>query len=178
MARTEKDRPKKAKKPKEPFAAKMKRRGREAYGLGQTLVQEPRAFPGACGGLLKRSCRTMWQARGGGYYACGFVITFLWLEIATLFNEVSSANGVGSFISEQLLEILFRFSVQSITNTVQAFIWPALVIGKFELWGLAGLTLTYVLFSRFLKAPLTTWLFSDADMSDAAERLNHDADGC
>ncbi|MEQ8206075.1 MAG: hypothetical protein RIA65_07865 [Woeseia sp.] len=163
MARAEKKKRKKAKKPKEPFVARMKRRGREAYGLGQTLVHEPRAFPGACGGLLKRSFRTMWEAHGGGYYACGFVLTFIWLEISTLFSELASASGVGSFLSDQLLEFLFRFSLQSIGNTVQAFIWPALVIGEYEWWGLGGIGISYLLFSQFLKSPMTEWLFADAD---------------
>ena len=142
----------------------MKRRGRETYGLGQTLVHEPRAFPGACGGLLKRSFRSMWEARGGGFYACGFVVTFIWLEITTLFSELASATGVGSFLSEQLFEFLFRFSVQSIGNTVQAFIWPALVIGEYELWGIGGLLVAYLLFSQFLKTPMTEWLFADAEV--------------
>ncbi|ANO52355.1 hypothetical protein [Woeseia oceani] len=163
MARADKKKRKKAKKPKEPFVARMKRRGREAYGLGQTLVHEPRAFPGACGGLLKRSFRTMWEARGGGFYACGFVLTFIWLEISTLFSELMSATGVGSFLSDQLLEFLFRFSLQSIGNTVQAFVWPALIIDEYELWGIAGIAISYLLFSQFLKSALTKWLFADAD---------------
>ena len=132
-AHRKRKRAKKPRVPKEPFVARMKRHGRETYGLGQTLVQEPRAFPGACGSLIKRSFRTMWQARGGGYYACGFVITFVWLEITTLLDQFTSANGVGSFIGDQLLDILLRFSVQSITNTVQAFVWPVLVIVEFDL---------------------------------------------
>jgi hypothetical protein len=165
MAHNKVKKPKKPKKKKEPFVARMKRRGREAYGLGRTLVKEPRAFPGAFGQLLKRSFRTVWEARGGGFYACGFVGTFIWLELQTIAGEIAGADGVGSFLSEQLLEFLFRFSLQSLVNTIQALIWPALLIGKYELWGIAGLLLAYLLFSLVIKEPLTRWLFADADVA-------------
>ncbi len=167
MARDSK-KAKKPKKKKEPFVARMKRRGRETYGLGQTLVHEPRAFPAACGGIMKRSFRGVWEARGGGFYACGFVLTFIWLEIQTVISEVSGANSVGSFFSEQLLEFVFRFSLQSIGNTVKALIWPVWVIEQFELWGVAGLGVAYLLFAWFIKEPLSQWLFADVD-SDQGE---------
>ncbi len=153
-------------KPKERFVARMRRRGREAYGLGATLVNEPRAFPARAGGLLKRSFRTMWAARGGGFYASGFVVTFVWLEFRTLLGEIAASDGIGSFVSEQLLEFLLRFSLQSLNNTLQAFIWPALVIARWEAWGVAALLAGGFLFGRLLKAPLTAWLFDDEPPED------------
>lgn len=141
--------------------ARLKRRGREARDLGTTLLHEPRQFPAHFLKLLKRSFRTMWDARGGGFYACGFVVTFIWLEITTLVAEISGSDGIVDFFTEQFVEFLFRFSVQSITNTVQAFIWPVLVLEKYGGMGIAGLLLAYLLFSKLLKEPLTDWLFSD-----------------
>lgn len=153
-------------KPKERFVARMRRRGREAYGLGATLVNEPRAFPAQAGGLLKRSFRTMWAARGGGFYASGFVVTFVWLEFRTLLGEIVASDGIGSFFSEQLLEFLLRFSLQSLGNTLQALIWPVLVVARWEAWGVAALLAGALLFGRLLKAPLTDWLFDGEPPED------------
>lgn len=153
---------KKAKPPKERFVARIKRRGRETYALGNTLVNEPRAFPAQAGGLLKRSFRTMWDARGGGFYASGFVLTFVWLEITTFIGEVAASDGVISFFTEQFFEVLLRFSVQSIGNTVQAFIWPVLIIERFGEWAIVFLLAGYFAFAKLFKAPLTEWLFHDA----------------
>ena len=50
-------------------------------GLGKTLVNEPKSFPGELWALVKRTLRALWNARGGGLYACGYVVTFAWLEI-------------------------------------------------------------------------------------------------
>ncbi|MBT8083727.1 MAG: hypothetical protein KJN72_00780 [Woeseia sp.] len=155
--------PDKKRKPKEPFVARIKRRGRETYALGNTLVHNPRAFPAQAGGLLKRSFRTMWDARGGGFYACGFVLTFIWLEVSTLVDEISASDGVISFFTEQFFEFLFRFSVQSIGNTVQAFIWPLLIIERLGPVSIIPMLVVYFLFSRLLKDPLSNWLFADSD---------------
>lgn len=149
----------KAKPPREKFVARLRRRGRETADLGVTLVNEPKAFPARAGGLLKRSLRTMWHARGGGFYACGFVVTFVWLEVQTIAREIAGADGVVSFLSEQLLEFILRFSLQSLLNTVYALIWPALMLERYELTGVALLVIAWLLFQHVLKGPLTHWLF-------------------
>lgn len=154
--RAKKDRPK-----KERFTERLRRQGREGRDLGRMLVNEPRAVPGRLGYLAKRGFRSLWQARGGGFYACGFAVTFVWLELRTLAGEIAAASGVGSFLSEQLIEFIVRFTVQSITNTVQAFLWPLWFLGNYELWGLLGLLAGYLLFRHLLKEPLTRWLFDD-----------------
>lgn len=155
--------------------AKMRRRGRETADLGVTLVNEPRSFPGKCGALAKRSLRTMWDARGGGFYACGFVITFVLLEIRTLAGEIAGADGFVSFFTEQFFEFILRFSVQSITNTVYALIWPALVVGRYELYGIAVLGLGYLAFTHVLKEPLARWLFDgEPPAADAVSEVEKD----
>ena len=108
------------------------------------------------------------MARGGGLYACGFVLTFLWLEVSTLADEIADADSVSSFFTEQLFEFVLRFSVQSIQNTVQAFLWPVPIIQWSPLWGGAILGATYLLFSRFIKGPLTAWLFGDVPQNEEA----------
>lgn len=141
----------------------MKNRGRETVSLGRTLKDEPRAFPGQLLRVLKRSFHTVWNARGGGLYACGFVITFIWLEIRTIIAEFAAADGIGAFLSEQLVEILVRVTVQSIQNTVMAFLWPVWVIERFELIGIAALVALYFLFPRLIKEPLNRWLFDEGE---------------
>jgi hypothetical protein len=156
------DQPKTERK-KETFLEGLENRLRETANLGHVLATEPRAFPGALGRVLKRFVRTVWNARGGGLYACGFVVTFLWLEATTFIGELVASGSLASFVSEQLIEFILRFTVQSLTNTVLAFIWPVYVIQFSPIWGGIALAALYILFPRYLKEPLTKWLFHDAD---------------
>ncbi len=141
----------------------MKNRGREFLSLGKILVNEPRAFPRALLDLFRRSFRTVWDARGGGLYACGFVITFVWLEARMFIGDIIEAEGVGDFFGEQLFEIFFRYLGESIQNTISAFIWPLYFIELSPPWGLVGFVTMYVVFANFLKGPLEQWLFHDDD---------------
>ncbi len=165
--------PQRPKQPKESFVARMRRRGRETKALGHTLINEPRAFPRQAGGLFKRMFRTMWEARGGGFYACGFVISFIWLEINTLIDEIASADGFIEFFTEQFLEFLMRFSAQSITNTVLSFLWPLLVIDRLGPISVALLLAGYLAFARFIKPVLTAWLFDDGMTAAAPDDAMH-----
>lgn len=159
---------KKPKRKKEPFLTRMRNRLRETVNLGRLLVTQPRAFPGELGRLFKRFVRSLWHARGGGLYACGFVVTFLWLEATTVVDEVASATSLGAFLSEQLFEFLFRFTVQSLQNTIGAFLWPVYVLQMSPVWGGAILGALYILFPRYIKGPLTQWLFDGDGETDAA----------
>ena len=151
----------KKKRKKDPFVVRMKKRGREFKSLGQILVNEPRAFPGALLNVIRRSLRTLWDARGGGCYAFGFVLTFIWLEIRMFVDDIFEATSIGNFFSEQLLEMLFRYIGESFQNTIKAFIWPVYVIEASPQWGTGFLIVFYFVFTRLLKAPLEAWLFHD-----------------
>ena len=153
--------PQKAERKKETFVEGLENRLRETANLGHVLVTEPRAFPHAFGRVLKRFARTVWNARGGGLYACGFVVTFLWLEATTLIGELVSSTSLASFFTDQLFEFIFRFTVQSLQNTVAAFIWPLWVIEMSPLWGGLLLAALYFAFPRYIKEPLSEWLFRD-----------------
>lgn len=137
----------------------MAEHGRDAKHLGRTLSKEPKAFPREVGGILRRSLHRIWKARGGGLYACGFVVTFLILETRMLLSDIIEADSVGSFFSEQAFEMVFRYFSESIVNTVYAFIWPVYVIQFRPPWGLAALAATWFLFDRFLKAWIGQRLF-------------------
>ena len=153
----------KPKKKKLPFMARMKNRGREAMALGKVLADEPRSFPSELLRLIRRSLRTVWDARGGGLYACGFVITFVFLEIRMFIVDIFQAESVGDFFTSQISEIFFKYLGQSIENTISAFMWPVFVIEIDPIWGVGVLAGLYFLFPMFIKAPLERWLFDDVD---------------
>jgi len=151
----------KKKKKKDSFVVRMKRRGREFMSLGQILANEPKRFPHALLNVIRRSFRTVWDARGGGLYACGYVLTFLWLEFAMLVDDIRSAESIRSFFGEQIFEIFFRYLGESLQNMIAAFMWPVFVIQISPPWGLGILVAMFVAFPRWIKQPLESWLFHD-----------------
>ncbi len=139
----------------------MKRRGREFMNLGQILVNEPKRFPRALLSVIRRSFRTVWDARGGGLYACGYVLTFIWLEIRMLVDDIMAAESISGFFGEQIFEIFFRYLGESLQNMIIAFMWPVFVIEISPPWGVGILAVMFVAFARWIKEPLEHWLFHD-----------------
>ncbi len=162
------DAKKKNKKKKDSFAVRMKRRGREFMSLGRILVNEPKRFPRALLNVLRRSFRTVWDARGGGLYACGYVLTFLWLEIRMLVEDILSAESISGFFGEQVFEMFFRFLGESLQNMIAAFMWPVFVIQISPPWGLGILVTMFVVFPRWIKQPLEHWLFQGDQLPSSA----------
>jgi len=157
-------------KPKKPsFFKRMANRGREFLALGRILADEPREFPAALLRVLKKSFRTVWEARGGGLYACGFVITFVYLEIRMFFVDIYEAESVSGFFSEQASELIFKYIGQSFQNTISAFMWPVHIIQINPPYSVAVLAGMFVIFSFLIKEPLERWLFDD-DESSADEK--------
>jgi hypothetical protein len=103
--------------------------------------------------------RKVWEVRGGGLYACGFVFTFIFLEVSTVAGEFIESESIGAFFSEQLVEFVFRFAVDSIKNTLYALMWPVFVVQWQPPFGVIGLSLAFLAFPRYLKKPITDWLF-------------------
>jgi hypothetical protein len=158
----------KEKRKKEPFVARLRRRGREVLDLGRILVHQPRQFPQALLAVLRRSLRTIWDARGGGLYACGYVLTFAWLETKMFFDDIVSADSVGGYLGEQLFEMLFRYLGESISNMIAAFLWPVSVIDIRPPLGLIALAILFAVFPRWIKPALERWLFADEDATPVA----------
>jgi hypothetical protein len=159
----------KKKKKKDSFVVRMKRRGREFMSLGQILANEPRRFPHALLSVIRRSFRTVWDARGGGLYACGYVLTFLWLEILMFADDIVSAESIGGFFGGQVFEIFFRYFGESLQNMISAFLWPVYVIRISPPWGLTTLIIMFAIFGRWLKQPLEHWLFHEEESLTSAE---------
>lgn len=141
----------------------MANRGREAKALGKVLADEPRSFPSELLKLIRRSLRTVWDARGGGLYACGFLVTFVFLEIQMFVLDIVTADSIGGYFSGQVSELLFKYIGQSFQNTISAFMWPFYIIEIDPIWGGGILAAMFVLFPKFLKKPLERWLFDDAE---------------
>ena len=80
-----------------------------------------------------------------------------------LIGEIMAATGVVSFFTEQLIELPFRFLSESLTNLVYAFLWPIPLLEFSPPWGFAILAAIYLIFAKFIKEPLTQWLFHDED---------------
>lgn len=149
------------KRDKQPFVTRISNNVKETAGLGSLLINEPKAFPGALLQVFKRGFRNVWHARGGGLYACGFLFTFIWLEVSMFFGEIFEAESIGGFFSGQLLELLLRFSILSIQNTINALIGPFHIISWSPVWGGLGIGIAYLLFAKFAKTPIQNWLFGD-----------------
>ena len=149
------------KKNKQSFGERVRARVQGTVDLGKMLVNEPKSFPGELWVVLRRSLRTLWNARGGGLYACGYVITFVWLEIRTIAGELLASDSALSFVTQQFAETLFRLISDSFVNSLLAFVWPAFVLDWSPLWGAILLGVLYLAFPRFLKPLLNRWLFDD-----------------
>lgn len=147
----------------------MRRRGREFMDLGKILASEPRRFPRALLNVFRRSFRTVWDARGGGLYACGYVLTFIWLEITMFFDDIVSAESIGDFFGEQIFEIFFRYLGESFRNMIVAFMWPVQIIEISPPWGIGILVGMFMVFGRWIKEPLANWLFQDDELPPIRE---------
>ena len=132
------------------------------------LANKPREFPSALLLLFKRFVRNIWDVRGGGLYACGFVIMLVWLEASMLVSDLLNFSATGGLFDGSVIGFVVGFFVESIMNTVQAFIWPVAVIEISPPWGAIGLGLLYAIFPSTLKKPLEKWIFGDED--DAKKR--------
>jgi hypothetical protein len=145
------------------FVERLGNSVRDIGVLGRTLVREPKAFPKQTARTFRVWMRKVWNARGGGFYACGFVVTFIYLEASTIIGEIAAATGVVSFLTDQLVEFLFRFLGDSFGNMIQAFIWPLPIVSYSPPWGIVIFAGMYFVFAGVMKKPLEEWLFHDEE---------------
>ncbi len=143
------------------YIKKLGDRAKVVGSLSGTLVREPKSFPKKTAHAVRPWFRRVWKARGGGLYAFGFVLTFVYLEASMLIGEIMAATGFVDFFTEQLIELPFRFLTESLSNLIQAFIWPVPILEISPPWGVAILAAIYLLFTRLIKEPLEHWLFHD-----------------
>ena len=94
--------------------------------------------------------------RGGGLYACGFAVTFLFLELGSFIED---AKNIGLLFDGHIVEFVVDFFLDSFRNTMNAFIWPVHVISYAQPYGIIALGVAYLLFPVTLKKPIEMWLF-------------------
>jgi len=133
----------------------------EVGEFGRESVRDPGSVPGKAHGWFRRWFRKIWKVRGGGLYALGYIVTFVWLEVTSLTGELVESDGVGDFLSGQVIEFVFRFASDTIVNMVHAFLWPLKFLEYRPPYGIVALVLLYLGFARFLKPVIERWMFGD-----------------
>lgn len=125
----------------------------------QLIGDGARVLPEKSHGWFRDWFRKVWKVRGGGLYAVGFAVTFVFFEVGSLGDDIL---GIGSLFSGQAFDFILQFVIDSFMNTLKAFMWPVYVVRLAPPWGAIGLGLAFIGFTRFLKAPIERWLFGDA----------------
>ena len=111
----------------------------------------------------------VWNAHGGGLYAVGYAVTFLYLEARTILEELIEADGPIDFLTNHLFEFIFRFMSDSIMNMVQAFIWFLPVIEFRPPFGIMTLGIGFYVFDIYLREPVARWLLGEEGAEEPAE---------
>jgi hypothetical protein len=114
-------------------------------------------------GWFRRWFAKVWKVRGGGLYAVGWAVTFAYLEVTTLVGEIVGAEGVVEFFRSQLIEFVFRFIGDSLSNMISAFMWPVEIVQWRPPVGAILLGAAFVLFPVTIKPYITGWLFPDGE---------------
>jgi hypothetical protein len=68
----------------------------------------------------------------------------------------------------EIVEFFLNFVIDSFQNTVQAFMWPVKVVQFAQPWGAIGLGVAFMLFPKYVKKHIETWLFSDDKSEEIA----------
>lgn len=143
--------------------AAASRRGREE-------LTRKGGIPDQAHGFFRRWFRKVWEARGGGLYAVGFAVTFLYLEIKDiLFDDVPTLASMNVF-SAEIAAFVIDFIIDTFMNMLSAFMWPVWVIQWQIPWGIALLVAAFFLFPRFVKQPMEHWLFEGRKPPPPRER--------
>ena len=98
----------------------------------------------------------MWEVRGGGLYACGFAVTFLYLEIGSLADDITC---IGAVFNGQVISFLIGFIIDSLMNTFYALIWPVFIVQWAMPLGAIALGVAFWLFPIYVKPHIEGWLF-------------------
>ena len=139
-------------------------RTKKGRSVKQLIGDGARVLPEKSHGWFRDWFRKVWRVRGGGLYAVGFALTFIYFEIGALGDDIL---GIGSLFNGQAIDFIIDFFIDSLTNTLKAFMWPVYVIQIAPPWGAIGLGLAFVGFTSFLKAPIERWLFGEAPVEDS-----------
>ena len=102
----------------------------------------------------------VWDVRGGGLYAVGYILTFLYFEIRSVGADIVDFFGT-DLLSSELFGFLIGIVVDSFTNMVKALMWPVYIIQINPMYGGIALGLAFYIFPKYLKKPLEKKLFGE-----------------
>lgn len=126
--------------------------------ISQLIGDGARVLPEKSHGWFRDWFRKVWKVRGGGLYALGFALSFVYFEVGSLGDDIL---GIGSLFNGQAVDFVIQFFIDSLRNTLKAFMWPIYVVQLAAPWGAIALGVTFVIFTKYLKAPIERWLFPD-----------------
>ncbi len=156
------ERPKTSNKPrKPPLRRRLGDKLETISEASRETIRDPRGTPRRAHGWFRRWFRKLFEVRGGGLYALGYIATFVYLEVTTFASELVESTSASGFIGAQLFDFVFRFLSDSIANMIQAFLWPVRVIAIHPPYGIVALGLAFLAFDRLVKPPLKRWMFAD-----------------
>ena len=98
--------------------------------------------------------------RGGGLYAVGYILTFLYFEITSVGADIVDLFGT-DVLSGELFGFLIGIVVDSFTNMIKALMWPVYIIQINAVYGGIALGLAFAIFPKYLKKPLERQLFGE-----------------
>jgi len=104
--------------------------------------------------MLRASLISLFQSRGGGLYALGYVVTFVLLELLEIPELIADVAGLflgdGS-LPGSVIALGIEFLVDTWRNIGLAFAWPALLIRSLGWVGVALVAVGFATFNRFLR---------------------------
>ena len=133
---------------------------REAGRRGRAELTRKGGLPDTAHGAFRKWVRTVWQLRGGGAYAMGFIIAFLYFELMDIFfDDIPKLYAMNSIFSSELVGFVVEFIIDTLMNTLYAFMWPVFVLQWNQPWGVAVLVAIFVFFPKIMQKPVENWLF-------------------
>ena len=152
----------KAKRSRKPLGRRVGEGIRSAGEFGLDALGDPRQLPGKAHGRLRTWFRKVWDVRGGGLYAVGFAVAFLYFEAREIvFDDIPGFIAINNVFSSELIAFGIDVVIDTAINFVKALVWPVFVVGLWPPVGAIALGLAYVLFPRYLKSPIERWLFAE-----------------
>ena len=121
------------------------------FARHRRIASEVYAEPRSIGRLFRDGFVTLWVAHGAGFYGLGWIAAFLVLEADMFTGDIVQSEGVGDFISNQLLEYVLRIGLLSFLNSLLAAIWPVYVLQWLSGYGIVVLVAGYYGFEKLLR---------------------------
>jgi len=117
-------------------------------------------------GAFRRWCQRVWRSRGGGLYAVGFMISFIYFEtIDILFDDVPKVFAT-NWVSAEAFDFAIEFFIDTFKNMLAAFLWPVFVIRWQAPIGIFVLAAMFYLFPRLVQKPVEHWIFEGKPAPD------------